>query len=179
MRVRLRRQATLLATVAGLLLAATPVAQAYEPVNIVHTEKVQAGPYPITVGFSTWPLRAIQSLDFTFAPDGGIEGKSGTLTMTPATRSTESRKRPLVRHPRKLEVWGLDIRALEEQGDWTFRFRLDGPEGPGEGALTLTALEPPGPPMALNWSLSTLPLIGLVAFLAIAWRRTRAEVLAG
>jgi hypothetical protein len=172
--VSVRRALTTLAAVIGLLVVAVPQAQAYEPVNIVHTERVQAGPYAITVGFSTWPLRAMQSLDWTFAPEGGVADKSGTLTMTGPGATTEGRKRPLAKHPRKLEVWGLDIKSVDAPGQWALRFRVDGPLGPGEGALTgLTVLEQPGPPMALNWSLSTLPLVGLVAFLAVAWRRTR------
>ena len=170
----MRRALTVLAFVTGLVAALASPAQAYEPVNIVHTERVQVGPYGVTVGFSTWPVRAMQSLDWTFAPDGGIADKSGTLSMTSATRTTEARQRPLARHPRKLEVWGLDIHSLDDPGRWTLRFRLDGPQGPGEGALTsLNVLDQPGPPMALSWSMSTLPLVGLVAFLAVAWRRTK------
>ena len=170
----MRRTITVFAFVVGLVLAAAPLAQAYEPVNIVHTERVQVGPYALDVGFSAWPVRAMQSLDWTFAPVGGIADKSGTLTMTAAGGPAEGRKRPLARHPRKLEVWGLDIKSIPDPGNWTIRFRVDGPQGPGEGALTsLNVLEQPGPPMAVSWSLSTLPLIGLVAFLAVAWRRTR------
>ena len=77
----MRKTLLALAAVAGLLFATAAPANAYEPVNIVHTEHVQAGPYSLTVGFSTWPLKAMQSLDFTFIPEGGIEDKSGTLTM--------------------------------------------------------------------------------------------------
>ncbi|WP_424187360.1 hypothetical protein ACOBQX_05990 [Actinokineospora sp. G85] len=170
----MRRALTALAAAVGLLVASAPQAGAYEPVNIVHTEKVQAGPYALTVGFSTWPLRAMQSLDWTFVPEGGIADKSGTLTLTAPGQAEEGRQRPLAKHPRKLEVWGLDIKSVDSPGDWTVRFRLDGRQGPGEGALTgLRVLEQPGPPMALSWSVSTLPLVGLVAFLAVAWRRTR------
>ncbi|MGX7828542.1 hypothetical protein ACTG9Q_25960 [Actinokineospora sp. 24-640] len=108
-----------------------------------------------------------------FAPEGGIEGKSGTLTqISPAGRTY--RPQPLARHPRARDVWGLDIYALQQEGTWTFRFTIDGPQGQGIGELpNLTVLEQPGPPMALSWAISTLPLIGLVAFLSIAWRRTR------
>ncbi|EWC60032.1 hypothetical protein UO65_4685 [Actinokineospora spheciospongiae] len=170
----MRRVLTVLTAVLGLVLATAPLAQAYEPVNVVHTERVQIGPYALDVGFSAWPVRAMQSLDWTFAPVGGIADKSGTLSMTAPDQGKEARQRPMARHPRKLEVWGLDIKSLDSPGNWTIRFRVDGPQGPGEGALTsLNVLDQPGPPMALSWSLSTLPLVGLVAFLAVAWRRTR------
>ncbi|AYF79397.1 hypothetical protein D7D52_26140 [Nocardia yunnanensis] len=148
-------------------------AAAYEPVNIVHTEHVQAGPYSLTVGFSQWPLRAMQSLDFTFIPDGGIADKSGTLTEIQPNGKVR-REGPLSRHPRKREDWGLDVRSLDQQGDWTFRFTIDGPQGRGQGDLTsLPVLKQPGPPLGISWAVSSIPLLGLIVFLSYAWRRTR------
>ncbi|MFB9905705.1 hypothetical protein [Allokutzneria oryzae] len=168
----IRRFSSLLAAL-GVLLVSAPVALAYEPVNVVHTERVQVGPYGLTVGFSTWPVRAMQSLDFTFIPDDGIQGKSGTLRQTPEG-SERGRTTPLARHPRKREVWGLDIRSLDLPGNWTLKFAIDGPAGRGEGALTgLKVLDQPGPPLALSWSVSALPLLGLIGFLGVAWRRTK------
>jgi hypothetical protein len=161
----------LLATAALLLGLAAP-ALAFEPVNVVHTEKVQAGPYDLTVGFSTWPIKAMQSLDFTFAPEGGVADKKGTLTMLHGEKLVDDE--PLARHPRKREVWGLDVRALPQQGTWTFKFDLDGPAGPATGELkNLQVMDQPGPPMGLSWAISTIPLFGLIAFIVIAWRRTR------
>lgn len=157
-------------------LSGAPAVGAYEPVNVVHSERIQVGPYGLIIGFSTWPVRAEQSLDYTFVPDGGIADKTGTLSITPVGRDTERRPGPLVRHPRKLDVWGLDIRALRQSGDHVMRFRLDGPAGPGEGDLTLPVLEQPGPPMALSWGISTIPLLVLVGFLIVVWRRTRRAV---
>ncbi|SDF75854.1 hypothetical protein SAMN05216553_103133 [Lentzea fradiae] len=162
-------------TVALLLGLATP-SLAFEPVNVVHTEKVQAGPYDLTIGFSTWPLKAMQSLDFTFAPQDGIAGKKGTLELVLGEEVVEDD--PLARHPRQLEVWGLDIAALPEPGTWTMRFAIDGPAGPGTGELTgLRVLEQPGPPLGLSWAVSTIPLFGLIALIVVAWRRTRTPVL--
>lgn len=164
----------LLGTLA-LLFGLTAPALAFEPVNVVHTEKVQAGPYDLTIGFSTWPVKAMQSLDFTFAPEDGIAGKKGTLTLIQG--SVEQDDGPLARHPRKREVWGLDIHALPEPGTWTMRFDIDGPAGAGTGELrNLQVMEQPGPPMGLSWAISTIPLFGLIALIVIAWRRTRAVV---
>jgi hypothetical protein len=155
--------------------AAAEPEQAYAPVEVVHTEQVRAGPYQLTVGFSTWPLRAMQSLDFTFAPDGGLAGKSGTLSTTgPGMEGGPRRASPLSRHPRKRDVWGLDIQSLSTAGTWSFTFVIDGPQGRGTGTLDdLTVLEQPGPPLALSWALCTLPVLGLIAFLIAAWRRHR------
>ncbi|MFI0424014.1 hypothetical protein [Spongiactinospora sp. 9N601] len=175
--MRYRTLLTLCVTSAAVLLTARP-AQAepvYAPVEIVHTEQVQAGPYHLTIGFSTWPLRAMQSLDFTFIPDGGLTGKSGTLSMTGPGMNPGMRGAPaLSRHPRKRDVWGLDIQALPTAGQWSFTFTINGPKGQGTGTLgNLTVLEQPGPPLALSWTLCTLPVLGLIAFLAAAWRRHR------
>nr|WP_246489690.1 hypothetical protein [Kutzneria kofuensis] len=149
---------------------------AYEPVNIVHTERVQVGPYGLTVGFSTWPLRAMQSLDFTFIPDGGIDGKSGTFVRTGPSGS-HTYPIPLARHPRKRDVWGLDVFALQVQGTWKFTFAIDGPQGHGEGTLSnLQVLAQPGPPLALSWVVCSLPFAGLIAFLVIAWRRSKPQL---
>ena len=164
-----------LAGTVALLLGLTAPALAFEPVNVVHTEKVQAGPYDLTIGFSTWPVKAMQSLDFTFAPENGIEGKNGTLTLF--REGVEADDSPLARHPRKREVWGLDIFALPEQGTWTMKFDVEGPEGTGTGELkNLAVMEQPGPPMGLSWAISTIPLFGLIALIVIAWRRTRTPV---
>ncbi|MFI5605746.1 hypothetical protein [Amycolatopsis sp. NPDC051903] len=176
----MRKTLLALGAVIALLFGFAAPASAYEPVNIVHTERVQAGPYGLTVGFSTWPLRAMQSLDFTFIPDGGIGPKTGTLSLFNPATGRYQRPQPLARHPRKRDVWGLDIRALPTEGSWKFRFAINGPQGQGTGELAnLRVLEQPGPPMGLSWAISGLPLIALAAFLAIAWRRTRAPLRGG
>jgi hypothetical protein len=171
---RFRRLAATALITVGLCLAAAAPAMAYPPVDIVHTERVQAGPYGVTVGFSVWPIRAMQSLDFTFVLDGGIAGKSGTLIQDRPGVKPDEQATPLVRHPRKYDAWGLDVRALNAPGTYNFGFVIDGPQGPGQGTLQgLQVLNQPGPPLALSWTVRSLPFLGLVAFLVVAWRRTR------
>ncbi|WP_245713883.1 hypothetical protein [Nocardia vaccinii] len=173
-RATLRRLAALLLAAVTLVLITTGPAAAYQPVNIVHTERVQAGPYDLTVGFTTWPIRAMQSLDFTFLPDGGITGKSGTLKINGPDRRATRRVQPLVRHPRKRDSWGLDVKSLNAPGDYSFTFAIDGPQGRGEGTLRgVRVLDQPGPPLPLSWALGLLPLAGLVIFLVVVWRRLR------
>lgn len=169
----MRKTVAALLAVCGLVVG-SGTALAYPPVETVHTETVQAGPYAMTIGFSRWPLRAMQSLDFSFVPEDGIAEKSGTLTkIAPAGRT---RTQPLARHPRAREVWGLDIYALPQEGSWTFRFTVDGPRGTGVGETTFDVLEQPGPPMGLSWAISAIPLVGLVWFLVVVWRRNRRSV---
>jgi hypothetical protein len=162
------------AVVTVLNLVGAAPAMAYAPVNIVHTERVQAGPYTVTVGFSTWPIRAMQSLDFTFMPDGGIAGKSGSLIQTGPGIKSADHTTPLVRHPRKLDSWGLDVKALNTPGTYSFGFTIDGPQGHGQGTLNgVTVLNQPGPPLALSWTISTVPLFVLLVIIVVAWRRTQ------
>ncbi|MGC4943103.1 hypothetical protein [Kribbella sp. DT2] len=168
----LRRVAAIPLALAVVVPMSAAPAAAVSPVRVVHTEQVQAGPYTLKIGFSVWPLRALQSLDFTFRPADGISGKTGTLTrVSPDGASEET---PLVRHPRALDVWGLDIAALGDEGDWTFRFAVDGPQGQAVGELTgLAVLEQPGPPLWLSWSIGAVPLGVLVVTVGVAWSRSR------
>jgi hypothetical protein len=171
-RLRHLAAAALVAATASVATAAPAVA--YAPVNIVHTERVQAGPYGMTVGFSTWPIRAMQSLDFTFMPDGGIAGKSGTLTRNGPGVKPAEHYTSLARHPRKPDAWGLDVTAFNTPGTCSFEFVIDGPRGQGRGTLEkVTVFNQPGPPLALSWTIGSLPFIALIAFLIVAWRRVR------
>ncbi|WNG84730.1 hypothetical protein C6A86_014350 [Mycobacterium sp. ITM-2016-00316] len=167
---RLRAMVAMLCAVAALSITMAPAA-ASDPLDyVVHTEHVQVGPYPVTVGFTVWPLRAMQSLDFTFQPDGGIVGKSGTIaTIAPDGRQDADR---LARHPRNREVWGLDVESLDSSGTWTLRFTIDGPHGEGTGDLAVDVLKQPGPPLALSWLLGLTPLALTLVFFTVVWIRT-------
>jgi hypothetical protein len=171
---RFRRLAVTALVAAALSLTGAAPAMAYTPVNVVHTERVQAGPYGVTLGFSVWPIRAMQSLDFTFMPDGGIAGKSGSLLMDGPGIKSKDHATPLARHPRKLDSWGLDVKAFNVPGTYSLGFVIDGPQGHGQGTLNgVTILSQPGPPLALSWTIGSLPFLGLIVFLVVAWRRTQ------
>lgn len=167
---RLRVMVSMLCAVAALSINVAPAVVADPLDYVVHTEHVQVGPYPVTVGFTVWPLRAMQSLDFTFEPNGGIAGKSGTVTaIAPDGREDGDR---LSRHPRNRDVWGLDVESLDSSGTWTLRFSIDGPQGEGSGDLAVDVLEQPGPPLALSWLVGLTPLGLTVVFFAVVWIRT-------
>jgi hypothetical protein len=107
-------------------------------------------------------------------PDGGIAGKSGHLTIHRAGAGPQRRDSRLVRHPRERDAWGLDVLALEHPGTYTFGFSIDGPQGHGEGDLTgVEVLSQPGPPLAVSWTVGSLPGVALIVLIAVAWRRTR------
>lgn len=138
--------------------------------STVHTERVQAGPYGVTVAFTAWPVRAMQSLEFTFAPDGGIAGKSGTVSeISPEGTADES---PLARHPRDRQLWGLDVHSVPTPGTWTYRFTIDGPQGQGTGELPVNVLDQPGPPIGPMWVIGLIPVALGVVFMGVVWIRT-------
>lgn len=167
---RVRSVVAVLCAALALAIGVAPSAAADPLHYVVHTERVQVGPYPMNVGFTVWPIRAMQSLDFTFEPAGGIADKSGTVTqIAPGGRSDTGR---LSRHPRNRSIWGLDVHSLDAAGTWTLRFEIDGPQGPGTGELTIDVLKQPGPPLPLSWAIGLIPLALAVAFYVAVWVRT-------
>lgn len=158
----------ILLTLGGL----TTPALAAEALVMAHEERVQAGPYLLTVGFSRWPLQADRSLDIIFVPEGGIEGLRGSVTLV--TPSGVEEQSDLVRHPRMRSVWGLDVIALPDEGPWSVVFTIDGPQGRGVGRLApLLVGARPGPALALSWAIGLLPLAGLIGLVAVAWAKAR------
>lgn len=156
------------------VLAAVPAgAHELEP---FHTT-VQAGPYPVEVGFSEWPVLAERSIDITFMPAGGIADKSAALALVPpgiAPGGPDARPaRALGRHPRQRDYWGLDLIALPAEGEWTLALTIDGPAGPGAATLALPVGPRPGPPPLPMWLLGILPAVALVVLLVAGWRRVR------
>jgi hypothetical protein len=166
----LRRASAVTLAVLALGIAAAPAAIASTTLpETVHIERVQVGPYEVTLGFSVWPVRAMQSLEFTFGPDGGIAGKSGTVTEV--SPSGAAKRNTLSRHPRDRTLWGLDVHSVPDPGTWTYRFEIHGPQGHGAGEIGLDVLEQPGPPIAPMWVIGLIPAALAVAFLVTAWLR--------
>ena len=173
MSIRMRARLCLAAVCAAtaLFIGTAPTAAANPVDFIVHTERVEVGPYPMTVGFTVWPVRAMQSLDFVFMPDGGITGKSGVVTEAAPDGRAESER--LSRHPRNREVWGLDVHSLDSSGTWTLKFEIDGPDGAGAGELAIDVLQQPGPPLPLSWSIGLIPPVLALGFGVAVWVRTK------
>jgi hypothetical protein len=167
---RVRTFVAFMCAVIAVSIGTAPSAAADPLDYVVHTERVQVGPYPMTVGFTVWPLRAMQSLDFTFEPGSGIADKSGIVTqIAPDGRSESAR---LSRHPRNRSIWGLDVHSLDAAATWKLRFEVDGPQGVGTGEVAIDVLKQPGPPLALSWAIGLLPLALAVVFYVAVWVRT-------
>lgn len=171
---------TVLLTAAGPAVAAAPPL----PGEIVHTETVRMSDQStMTVSFTKWPIRALQSLDFTFEPAGGIEGRTGLVTTVSPSGDRrglqgivlERRGDSIVlpRHPRARQVWGLDVVSLPEEGTWRFEFAVEGRGGTSTGVLPIRAIEQPGPPLALSWTVALTPWAPVAVLVAVGWGRTR------
>ena len=159
---------------AAIILTVSPLttlAHAPEP----HHEIIQAGPYEVEVGFSEWPIQAERSLDVTFAPEGSIEGKTAVIRITDPSGDWErGGVRPLGRHPRERDLWGLDLIAFPVPGEWTIELTIDGPEGTGTGTLSgIPVGERPGLPPAPMWVIAAAPLLFLVWVGVKGWVRVR------
>jgi hypothetical protein len=177
---------TVAAAALVLLAGSGPATAAAPPLpgELVHTETVRMSDQStITVSFSRWPIRALESLDFTFEPTGGIEGRTGLVTtVSPAgdrrgLKGIVLQRRGdsivLPRHPRARQVWGLDVVSLPEEGTWRFEFAVEGPGGSSTGVLPIPAIEPPGPPLAVSWTVALLPWAPVAVVVGAGWRRTR------
>jgi hypothetical protein len=184
--VNAHRIPALLAAVAALVLvpaspalARTPVA----PLVIVHSETVPLGASTLTASFTEWPLRADRSLDFTFRPAAGIEGRTGRLRAVAPSGKPAVLGIPglldggvdmeLPRHPRARDVWGLDVVALPEEGTWRFEFTVDGPGGTSTATMPLQVGPRPGPPVLLSWVVGMAPWLLPVPLLVRWWVRSR------
>jgi hypothetical protein len=168
-----RRAARSAVTTAMLLISLVAPASVSAHASDPHHERIKAGPYEVLVGFSEWPMRAERSLDITFEPTGGIDGKSASIRIIDP-QGDVFEVGPLGRHPRQRELWGLDLIALPAAGDWTIELTVTGPQGSGTGVLTAIPVgERPGPPPAPMWLIAALPLFFLLWLGVRGWLRVR------
>ena len=156
-----------------LLLAVLPFpAAAHAPET--HHLTVQAGPYPVEVGFSAWPLVAERSFDITFTPADGIEGKQATIDLAGPNGPERRISGTLGRHPRQRDVWGLDLISLSDPGPWTMDLAIEGPLGPGRATIgPIDVGLRPGPPPLPMYLIALIPFLAIVAAIVVAWRRVR------
>ena len=150
---------------------------AQREVVLEHTEKVQVGPYQLTVGFSRWPVQADRSLDFVFIPEGGLADKTATITFIAPSKTQHDftdYHYPLPRFARDPTMWGFDVMSLPEEGQWTFKIAIDGSQGRSEGSLDVVLLPRPAfLPRIVNWTLGLLPFMALIVLLVVMWFRVK------
>jgi hypothetical protein len=155
------------------------LAQTKVETPIKHQEIVQAGPYRVVVGFSEWPMRAERSLHIMYTLDGGLPGLKGVRKFIPAGGLSEDQKdrypfdARLLRFTRDPSIWGDDDISFESSGTRTLEIGIDGPKGKGVGRLEnlMIGERPAGPPAALIYALSLVPVLALLVIATRAWRQ--------
>ena len=131
--------------------------------------QVQAGPYPLTVSFYTYPAHASYALPFAIAPRQSIRGDltyevssipdpSGVpATPVRASLSPDPNVRNGVQGAAEITV----------QGMWALDIVVTGSAGRGEASVPITATAPPAIPAWLGWVIGFIPLYGLLVFLSL------------
>ncbi len=169
------------------MVVTSPVASA-QALEIVHSERIPLGGGTLDVSFTDWPVKAGRSLDFTFEPRGGIEGRTGTVRAIAPSGEPKAlgivglageTDMKLPRHPQARHVWGLDVVALPEEGQWRFEFTVRGPDGVTTGTLPIAVAPAPGPPAAVSWVVGMAPWAVALLVLARRWLRVRRQAVLG
>jgi hypothetical protein len=185
------RLAAVVMTAVVMVLSAPAASAQAEPLTIVHSERTSLGTGTLSVSFTDWPIKAGRSLDFTFEPAGGIEGRSGTIRAIAPSGEPKAlgivgldgkADMKLQRHPRARHAWGLDVVALPEEGPWRFEFTVHGPDGtavPLSATLPIAVGPMPGPPMAATWAVGMAPWAVVLVLLGRRWLRVRRSAVLG
>ena len=153
----------------GLSVAATQ--HGSTPARIV---QVNAGPYPLTVSFYTYPAQAGFALPFAIAPQHVIAGAltySVTSFPAPGVHATPVRA-SLSSAPHQAN--GVQGAAeITVRGQWYLAITVNGPQGQGVAYAPVTATALPAIPGWLGWLIGMLPLYGLIAFFIVQRDRVK------
>jgi hypothetical protein len=140
--------------------------------EIKHSENIRVGQTNVRMDFTDFPVRHERSLDITFAPDGGITGKTATVNLIGPNNEFISwlnpnrETKPLPRFPRDRSMWGLDSIAMVAEGKWMLELTIDGQTG----RVPLEVLaRPAGPSNNQILVLAMLPFVGLIIVATRGW----------
>ncbi|GCE28823.1 hypothetical protein KDA_43070 [Dictyobacter alpinus] len=139
--------------------------------------KVNAGKYPLTVNLYTYPAKASYALPFSIEPQQPINGKlSYDVTSTPdpsdaSATPVRAGLSPDANHPNAIQ----GTAEITVQGLWTLDISVNGPDGPGEARIPITATAPPALPQWLGWAIGLIPIYGLTIFLIAQRRRPKTQ----
>ncbi len=164
----------LLILIIELVLALAATMHGSTPARV---ERVQAGPYPLTVSLYTDPANAGFALPFAIAPQ---QPQSGVLTFdvtsVPGTGVDATPVHASITHDSNIRNGVQGAAEITVRGEWNLLISVDGPQGHAEASVPVTATAPPAIPLWLGWSIGLIPLYGLLAFLLL--QRGREQKLA-
>jgi hypothetical protein len=164
----------ILAVTLSLILSHTALITSGFANEIKHTENIRVGQTNVRLDFTDFPVRHERSLDITFAPDGGITGKTATVNLIGPNKEFISwlnpnrETKPLPRFPRDRSMWGLDSIAMVAEGTWMLELTIDGQSA----RVPLEVLaRPDGPTNNQILLLAMLPFVGLIVVATRGWMR--------
>lgn len=161
------KKISLLSIVMFLLIYTSAEAHVVGSFTPVYTEQIQAGPYTLIVGFNEYPIKAQKSLLVTIYASGGISDKTGSYTLVPEGEKPagNSLHGSLLSYPGVPDAWVLQLEGIPKQGEWTWEFTVNGPDGQGIGNLEhFQVTPPPKIPKWFGWLIGIFPLYGLIWF---------------
>jgi len=142
---------------------------------------VNAGPYPLTISFYTYPAQAGFALPFAIAPQHAIAGAlTYSVTSFPA-RGVHATPVRASLSPDPHQANGAQGAAeITVRGQWYLAITVTGPQGQGLAYAPVTAIALPAIPGWLGWLIGMIPLYGLIAFFIVqrdqVQRRRRAQL---
>ncbi|HLO02675.1 MAG TPA: hypothetical protein VK191_06175 [Symbiobacteriaceae bacterium] len=162
-----RIKALLLGLLMTLVMPSVALAHGGIPDEDKHHESIKAGPYTVVVAMADWPLKALKSNRFIVQPIDGIEGKSATLRLIPASPEVYPRTitHTLTPYPGIQNAWAYEFAGMPAAGPWRIEIEVNGAAGKGVAELAPVTVEgPPGVPLWLGWVMGLTPVYGLVWF---------------
>lgn len=161
----------LVALVVEISLSVAATMHGSTPKRVVH---VMAGPYALQVSLYDDPANAGFALPFAIAPQPPMHG---SLTYDVTSLPDEGIHATPVHAsigPDANVAGGVQGDAeIPVQGQWFLHIIVNGSAGEGVADVPITATAPPAIPGWLGWVIGYIPLVGLVVFVGMQYRRRK------
>ena len=159
---------TLLVLIVELVISITATTHGSTPVRTI---KTQAGPYPLTVHFYTYPANAGYAFPFDIVPTTNDPEKvTFVINSIPAKKVDATAIRASV--VPDAQTHGIQGTAeITVKGDWSLNIAVHGPQGQGIVTIPIVATAPSPIPLWLGWLIGFIPLIIILVFLLIPRKR--------
>ena len=134
------------------------------------------GPYPLTLKLYTYPANAGFALPFSIAPQqpsAATAHLTYDVTSVPGPGLHATAIHGSVTPDPNVAGGVQGTVEITVQGQWYLDIVVNGPAGPAEIAVPVTATAPPAIPKWLGWSIGLIPLYGLIAFLVMQRNRNK------
>ncbi len=136
--------------------------------------QLDAGPYPLTVSFYTYPAQAGFALPFAIAPQHAIAGAlTYSVTSVPAQGIHATPVRASFSPDPHTPNGVQGAAEITVRGQWYLAITVTGPQGQGVAYAPVTVTALPAIPVWLGWLIGMIPLYGLIAFFIIQRDRVR------